>query len=129
MCKATGIIVHDFFTTTGIITYGDTYINSYLDNSIGCYYRSLVPKHFYLKSPKTPSHISIVRSFEKPNKILWGKYEGKTIKIQYGSILYTDQVYVWLDAWSDTIGDIREEIGLDRFRIRNSYHITIGNFK
>lgn len=38
--------------------------------------------------------------------------------------------YYYLESWSDMIGDLREKLGLTRYRVGfDSYHITIGNNK
>lgn len=110
-----------------------------IDQNISDYYRSLIPKYFYAKSQAYPAHITIVRTNkENPtNMEYWGKYEGEKINFEYDPIIQRDNKYFWLNAYSEEIGDIREELGLPRFRDdtwyggekRNEYHITIGNVK
>ena len=86
-----------------------------------------------------PAHITIVRlNKEQPSNMdVWGKHEGRKINFEYEPGVHRDDKYFWINAYSEEIGDIREELGLPRYRDdtnfggvkRNEYHITIGNIK
>ncbi len=117
------------YNTVGTLKYYNRTVQLHLDPDLIKYYRSLLPKAWYVKPPMADSHISVVRPFEEPNRLLWRKYEGERICVDYWLPVYTDGLYYWLDADSERIGDIREELGLVRYRIGNCYHITIGNLK
>lgn len=124
----------------GIVNYGPG-IRSILsiDQGISELYRSLIPKYYNVKPQKYKAHITIVRGGKEfpKNMEFWGKYEGKTIKFYYDTDIQTDGTYFWLNAQSEDIQKIREELGLSKFRddrafggiLRNEYHITIANIK
>jgi hypothetical protein len=110
-----------------------------IDQNISDFYRSLIPKYYNVKPQRYKAHITIVR-FEKEKPLhldLWGKYDGKTIDFIYDPDIQTDGVYFWLNAYSEEIGHIRQELGLPKFRddtefggiLRKEYHITIANTK
>lgn len=123
---------------TGVIQYGPgTRIVVWIDLEIANYYRSLIPKAYYVSPQKYRPHITVVRpKFEKiKNMKFWKAYNGKSISFTYEGKTYFDKTYFYLDVQSHEIGDIREELGLTRYRLselgasRGCYHITIGNVK
>ena len=124
------------FVTDGIIEYRENSVVAWVDNSIGEYYRALLPKAWGVKPPKEKSHVSIVRHFEQYCRNNWGRYEGWTAKIEYRPEIQTDGIYYWLNCWSGEIAKIRHSLALPSFRNTDpkyklyfSYHITIGNTK
>lgn len=127
------------YSSTAIVKYENDKVYALVDQQISDYYRSLIPKYIYVQPQKYKAHITIVRSGkERPLNInCWGKHEGLGIKFEYNSEIKSDSLYFWLDVFSNDIGNIREELGLERFRNdiafggiqRTSYHITIGNKK
>ncbi len=127
------------YSSTAIVKYENDKVYALVDQQISDYYRSLIPKYIYVQPQKYKAHITIVRSGKEraPNIIFWGKYEGLIINFKYDSAIKSDSLYFWLNVFSDDIGDIREELGLEKFRNdlafggtqRTSYHITIGNKK
>jgi hypothetical protein len=129
-----------FHESKAIIKYGpDLQIVALIDETICQYYRSLIPKYYYPKPPKHKSHITVMRlKKETPvNLEFWNKHEGRKISFSYEPLINFSGKYFWLDAQSQEIGDIREELGVPRYRddgiyqVRafNSYHITIANLK
>ena len=120
------------YTIKGRIKYFNAWCLAYIDQQLVDYYRSLVPKYYRIQSQREKAHVTIVREFEElANKQHWGKYDGHVILIDYSPIIQYDDVYFWLDCWCNTIGNIREELGLPRYRLEypGKYHITIGNTK
>lgn len=103
-----------------------------VDQGLSEYYRSLIPKYLNVKPQKYKAHITIVRTgIETPlNMEYWGKREGERIRFTYEPVVQHDERYFWLNAQSDDIGKIRQELGLPVYRNnRNEYHITIANVK
>lgn len=101
-----------------------------VDQGISDYYRNLIPKYNYVQPQRAKAHITIVRKGEiYLNKEVWGKYEGKEINFTYDTNIQSDEKYFWINAWSEEIGNIREELGLKKYRYKDTYHITIGNRK
>jgi len=104
-----------------------------IDQEIVDYYYSLIPKAKYAKRQMYPAHITVVRipPIEViKNEEAWGKYEGEKISFIYNGEIKFESPYFFIEAWSERIGDIREELGLPRFRQSfTSYHITVGNVK
>ena len=127
------------YSSTAVVKYENDKVYALVDQQISDYYRSLIPKYIYVQPQRYKAHITIVRSGKErvPNMIFWGKYEGVIINFEYNSEIKSDLRYFWLDVFSNDIGNIREELGLERFRNdltfggiqRTSYHITIGNKK
>lgn len=128
------------FLSSAIVKYGPGIkVIAEIDQGISEYYRNLIPKYYCVKSQAYSAHITIVRlNKETPTNLEnWLKYDGKKISYYYNPIIQNDDNYFWLDAYSEEIGDIREELGLPRFRDdtlfggvkRKEYHITIGNCK
>lgn len=109
---------------------------AWIDGDLDKYYRALLPKAIYIKSPMNKPHVSVVRKFEEPNHERWGEHEGETVVVDVIPGVNTDGVYYWLDCFSDEVGYLRRRLGLSTFRddddsysIYNCYHITIGNVK
>jgi hypothetical protein len=126
------------FKSTGTIQYFD---NPYkliveVDNEIGNYYRSFIPKFYQVRKPMYDSHISVVRNEAPVNLDAWNKYQDLKIEFKYDPFIYNDELYFWLNAYSDYLEDVRAELGLpvsskfsrppDGQRV---FHITIGNIK
>lgn len=126
------------FNSKGILRYGPG-IRAIVevDQGIADLYRKLIPKYNYVQPQMYSAHITVVRTAKETPKNMgvWGKYEGEEIPFTYDNHVYNDATYWYLNVQSDRIGDIREELGLPRFRFgelgadRKSYHITIGNVK
>jgi hypothetical protein len=103
-----------------------------MDDNIGKYYRSLIPKYIYARAPMYPTHVTVVRNGrEKPvNMEYWGKYEGEQVEYEYSPLIGLDYPYYFLRAWSSRIEEIRLELGLPKCRPEfNDFHITIANVK
>jgi len=107
-----------------------------VESDIGDFYRSLIPKYLDVRKPMHAPHISTVRN-ETPNNLsVWGKYEGQDVEFQYDSFIYNDDVYYWINCFSSTLEEIRQELGLpttSQFTRspdgKHKFHITIGNIK
>lgn len=110
-----------------------------IDPELARFYRSLVPKHISHQKPKYKPHITIVRTgIETITKWdSWGLYDGAEIEFSYDPCVQIGRKYIFLDVYSNKLGEIREALGLPRFRIphqsvkttKQCYHVTIANFK
>ena len=119
-----------FFKSSGKVWYGNNYAVVWVDDQIAQYYRAILPKYLEINPPKYPAHITVCRRDIEIAKNNWLFRNGQTVKFIYRAQLYYDELYVWLECWSNEIAQIRKELGLPVFRHDfNSYHITIGNFK
>lgn len=128
------------YEATAVVHYGPGLrVIAEIDQGICDFYRSLIPKYYCVKPQAYRAHITIVR-IKKENPTLldaWDRHDGRVIKYQYEPVIQQDDRYFWLNAYSEEIGDIREELGLPRYRddtwfggkLHSSYHITIGNMK
>lgn len=117
------------YKITGKIEVRPRSIVANIDKELVRYYRCLVPKYYYIQSPKYHPHVTLVRSGEL--ELITKKFSG-TVDIYYSPVIYYKEPYFWLNCWSEEIGNIREELGLKRYRFEDenpSYHITIGNIK
>ena len=126
------------FTTTGILQYGPGMrAVVWADQGIADFYRKLIPKYCYAQPQMYPAHITVVRLRLENAKNLdvWNKYQGEEVLFEYDNKVCFDGTYFYLNVQSNRIGDIREELGLPRFRFgdlgadKRCYHITIGNCK
>jgi len=106
---------------------------AWIDDQIARYYFSLIPKAKYPMRQMYPPHITVVRSHPieiVENREPWGKYEGREITFRYDGLVQFRFPYFYLDAWSEEIGEIRKELGLEPYRPGfDRYHITIANIK
>ena len=107
-----------------------------VDDEIGKYYRSLIPKYLGVQRPMYSSHISTIRNEIPVNLSVWSKYHQQEISFEYESYIYNGEVYYWLNAYSKSLEDIRLELGLPNTSEftkspdgRHKFHITIGNLK
>lgn len=126
------------FTSIGTLVYS---VNPYklivdVDNEIGNYYRSLIPKYLQVRKPMYSSHISIVRNEVPSNLNMWGKYQGTQVSFEYEPFIYSGELYYWLNAYSSILEDVRIELGLSNLSEytkspdgKHKFHITIGNLK
>lgn len=97
---------------------------------ISDYYRSLIPKYLGAKSPKYSPHITIVREWEKPNEEFLNKpYNGCIFSFCYCPKIQFDGKYFYLNCHAKIIKQMRQEFGLETYRMNNCYHFTIGNVK
>ena len=110
-------------------------VNVMVEEDLASYYRSLIPKYWVVNRQKYPSHITVVRKEEIPNKHLWGKYEGREIKFEHSSVR-RGVVYYWLEVYCDFLCDLRVELGLPPYNDltkppdkKSCFHMTIGNMK
>jgi hypothetical protein len=118
------------FSLKGQIKYYNTWVLAWLPKELDSYYRSLLPKAWYVRPPMNPPHVSIVRVFEEPDRARWGEFEGQDIVVDVFPEIQTDGLYFWLDCLSDEVGFVRRTLGLSAFRPDyNCYHITVGNLK
>ena len=126
------------YTSQGLLNYGPGIrVIAIIDQGISDYYRSLIPKYYQVQPQKYGAHITIVRTDKESPKQLaaWGKYQGQSISFEYSPEIHFDGSYWYLNVRSQQIGDIREELGLPRFRFQElsskdgCYHISIGNNK
>ena len=121
------------FTGTGTLHYGpgDRVVLN-IDPEITRYYRSFIPKSKRVNSPRYYPHITVVRSGREqvtsPEK--WGEHEGELISFEYSPEVNEGHTYYTIEAYSNRLEEIREELGLSRMRSGfNCFHITIGNNK
>lgn len=113
------------------IEYFENWCVAWMDKGLSLYYYSLIPKYYYANRQKYQTHITVVRKdVEKADMVSWRKYDGKVIKVTYSPVIQYSDRYFWLDAWSDDLIRLREELGLPGVRPPfKAFHITVGNRK
>ena len=122
------------YYSTGILKYGPKpRIVVFVDKDLAAYYRSFIPKSYRVQAQKYPPHITVVRSKYEEIKNFgnWKRHDGEKIEFSYSGIVNFDGTYFYLDVQSKRLGDIRDGLGMPRFRFDDNqcYHITIGNMK
>lgn len=121
------------FTSKGILKYEAGHkLALYIDPEIARYYRSFIPKTILFHTSKYRPHLTVIRTGrEKPvNNNKWGLYRNFEIEFQYDPYIYIEDVYIWINASSERLEEIRLELGLPRhYSYSNKFHITIANRK
>lgn len=130
--------MYERFSSTGYLKYSN---NPYkliveVDDQLGSYYRSLIPKYISIQRPMYPSHISVVRNEIPKNVDCWGKYDGCLIYFEYEPGVKSGEIYHWLNVISPSLEDIRAELGLSNHSEYTKppdgskyFHITVANSK
>ena len=117
------------YLSKGFLEYNDDYTRLVLriDQQIVDYYFSLIPDYKNVIRQRWDAHITVVRTGRDIviNKEYWKKHN-EVIEYNYDGIIRFGKVYYWIDAYSDNLNIIRQELGLP---IRERYHFTIGNVK
>jgi hypothetical protein len=113
----------------------DDWIMLMCDDGILDYYERLCRNYgiVYNKRGRTGTHITIGRGKEPIPAELRTKLEGTEFKFTYTDQVRVNNSHVWLDVYSDALGDLRRQfegfnIGIDEERMC-SFHITLGRFK
>lgn len=126
------------FKSSGMLKYfNDPYkLILEVDQGISDFYRKLIPKYIKLNKQLYGAHISIVRKEIPSNINKWKKYQNRIIEFEYENIIYNDETYYWLNAYSSNLEYIRKELGLQTTSEitrspdgKHKFHITIGNTK
>ena len=118
------------FKTKAKVAYYKQYCVAYVDRNIADYYRSLIPKYYYVQPPKYKPHITIVRLGLEHAKLNWGYLDGCLIDVYYDTQIINKPPYWFLDVFSEEIANIRKKLGLKELRTGfDCYHLTIGNNK
>lgn len=127
------------FQSTGTLKYSEHGLNLRVevDPEIVRYYRAFLPKSFKCNHQAYAPHISVVRKELPLNMAAWRKYDNEPVVFEYANIVYSGEIYVWLNAYCRRLEDIREELGLPRTSEITrppsgwdwTFHITIGNTK
>ncbi len=121
------------FQSEGILEYGPGLrAVVWVDVEIARYYRSLIPKAKGVRPSMYKPHITVVRmDLETPKNLeKWNVYAGERVPFIYENEIKSDGTYYWINVYSERIEDIREELGLNIFRLGyRRYHITLGNTK
>lgn len=97
------------------------------------YYFSLLPKYYNANRQRYAPHISVIRE----NKFVdFSRFNNLEIEFEYDPFLYIEEIYVWINVYSDFLGSLRELVGLPKSDWytkppdgNDGFHITIGNFK
>lgn len=129
-----------WLSAQGILRYEDDFrLTVDVGNGFGAFYRSLIPKTYFVGKPRWSTHITVVRAGkeEPPNEEHWGKYEGEVVTFHYDPIIRINKIYYWLNCWCDRLVEVREELGLppkSRWTLppdqgHQCFHITVGNTK
>lgn len=119
----------DIVIAKGTLRYYTDWCVVELGRDFGDYYRSLIPKSYKVKPTKYPAHITVVRKDIEKWKNNWGYREYGKIWFTYTLNFSFENPYYYLNCWSDDISQIREKLGLPKYRMNDCYHITIGNIK
>jgi len=127
----------DLRSSVGPLRYTDEpKLNVEVDPEIVRLARALMPKSTRLNRTKYAPHITVIRNETIPKMDLWGRHEGLFVEFEYEPIVYNDDTYFWLRAYSPVLTQVRLELELpesspwsrapDGF---DSFHVTIGNLK
>lgn len=120
------------FKTIGTLDFHSVWAVAWVDVGIGAYYRALCPKAWGVQPPKYKPHVTVVSKYDVLDRTSpkWKKYQGQKVRINYDGIVYKFGLYYGLDAWSDDIIAIKQDLGVKLYAPgHDRFHITIGNVK
>lgn len=107
-----------------------------VDDELASYYRALIPRYYHAHKPMYRAHISLVRKAVPPNMEAWERHVGREVSFQYENVIYYDELYFWLNAYSLELESVRAELGLEPWGdvslspdFKHRFHITIANRK
>ncbi len=120
-----------WYPATGVIRYTTNWVKVHTSISIIEYYSYLVEKHLHkkLNLPRHGAHVTVISGkWERvTGKEAWGKHEGKQVTFLYSSKVQDQGNYFWVEVWSLSLNQLREELGLGaRY---HPLHLTVGNIK
>jgi len=98
-----------------------------VDDDIARYYASTIKTRFGINlhwRARAGTHVSVIRGEKLPKPELWGKDQGKKIKINYTHQIYTNGEHWWLNVECDELALIRSSYGLPTNK--KWFHLTIG---
>lgn len=135
-----GTIMTVLFESKGVLHYNKEWrLVVQVDQDLGDYYRSLIPKYCVTQRPRWAAHITVVRQEKETpvNKEYWWKYNGKKLSFLYNPHIYSDSVYYWINVYSTELEDIRAELGLPVYSryvlppkgFKKNFHCTVANMK
>lgn len=132
----------DLFKSWGPLAYSRTDNGGYklivrVDPDLVNYYRSLMPKWVKTNKQMYAPHISVVRNETPVNLDCWGKYQDEEVEFAYSPIVYSGQVYYWLNVFCKRLEAVRIELGLPvstQYTLPPTgfvkcFHLTLGNNK
>ena len=115
-----------------------------VDPDLATYYFTSIPKSVRARRQAFAAHVSVVRKEAPLHAAAWGKYEGEVVEFWYEHNVRQDNVYLWLDAYSTRLEELRTELGLhnaplypatyhtpmpEGYPFKKRFHITLGNTK
>jgi hypothetical protein len=119
------------YTSSGKLSYGNSWLLLHVDSELLRYYRYFVLKYCgrKLNAPTLPHITVIAGKYEKVcDSPIWGKYHNEIVTFEYEPTVYNDDIYYWIQAKSLRLEEIRKEFGLTPIPYW-PYHATIGNLK
>lgn len=126
------------FDSRGIIKYDTSDGNRVavsVEQSIGDYYYSLIPKFYRALKPRWSAHVTVVSPIDEIiNWDKWGIREGQIANFVYDPTIKYENNYWWFNLWSIEMEDIRKELGMSiKSRITipppvysKCFHCTLG---
>lgn len=135
------MVENAFYHSVGALRYsslddGTSKLIVEVDRGISQLAFSLIPKYYHLHSQRHPPHISVIRHEGIIKHPKWGLHEGLHVPFEYGTYVFDNGLYYWLRVRSESLIEIRLELGLLPHS-KNSrppdgtrwFHITVGNSK
>ena len=125
------------FKSVGKLVYSPRRCVVEIDDGIARFYRALIPKSQKWLKPMYDPPITVVRTgIESVDESLWGYMDGSNIDFKYDPYIWIGRKYIWLDAFSKELEEVRENLGLPKQRMphplgmdHSCFHITIANMK
>jgi hypothetical protein len=121
------------FKSTGLLHYSKNPYKVWVDvdHELARFYRNLIP--FKINKPKYSPHISVVRNQIPLDLSLWAANEGKIVSFEYEPYIYNDELYYWINVFSEEIELIRIKLGIkpnnNSTYNKSIFHITLANIK
>lgn len=126
--------------STGVLNYsqenGSYRLVLDVDPGLHDYLRALIPKYLSCNKPKYAPHITLVRNEVPTDLSFWGRRQGVQVPFSYYPFVHNNDVYWWINCFSDSFTQVRKELGLpssSKFTKppngADCFHFTIGNSK
>jgi hypothetical protein len=124
-----------YYQTEGKLRYSQSsgWIILDISPTVQEYYYAVIKKYLHLTKVNKPyyaAHITVVAGKYEAvlDHPLWNKHNEETVTISYDSFVRNHDMYFWLHVESETLINVRRELGLSDFP-KYPFHLTIANLK
>lgn len=128
-----------YFNSVGVLHYENirdiVSLRLLVSQDLMRYYHHMIPRSEWVRLPGYRAHLTVVRKRYPEHPELWGKHEGRHIPFIYTNKIDCNHAYCWIDAYSRTLEEILDELGLPGYGkqyvtskgvYNRRFHVTVG---